>query len=54
MKPTGYQLTAQLREVADATANPERAQLMEWAANEIESLILEIKSLENQIIKQTL
>jgi hypothetical protein len=43
MKATGYQLADLLRKTADETANPERALIMIWAADEIEKLVIECK-----------
>ena len=42
-KTTGYQLSDLLRKTADETANPERALVMIWAADEIEKLVNECK-----------
>jgi hypothetical protein len=45
LRISGYKLCGLLREEAEDTANPERAQAMLWAADEIESLIKEIRNL---------
>jgi hypothetical protein len=46
MKTTGYQLCDLLRKTADETANPERALIMTWAADEVEHLLDEIRILK--------
>lgn len=48
MKTTGYQLCDLLRKTAEETANPERAQIMLWAADEVERLINEVRILEKE------
>ena len=48
MKTTGYQLCDLLRKTAEETANPERAQIMLWAADEVEHLINEVRILEKE------
>lgn len=48
MKTTGYQLCDLLRKTADETANPERALIMIWAADEIEDLVGECKLMEKE------
>ena len=48
-KQTGLKLCVHLREVADDTANSERAQALTWAAEEIESLIMELREFESGV-----
>ena len=48
MKTTGYQLCDLLRKTAEETANPERAQIMLWAADEVDNLIDEVRLLEKE------
>jgi len=43
-KITGYELVKLLKASSDDCPNPERAKLMELAAEEIDSLITELKS----------
>ncbi len=45
-RDTGYALVKKLREDADDCQRPDRAELLRSAANEIESLIEEIKEVE--------
>lgn len=49
MKPTRLQLCAHLRKVAEDTANPERAEAMRWAADEIQELTENERRLEDQV-----
>jgi hypothetical protein len=49
----GYELTADLRDDAEDCPNPARARLLHEAADEIESLIAEVRKLEKRLKSET-